>query len=80
MASSIKLVNVTTGEVLTQDVASKHIHMMSQENTVDTLRWTCCANCRKFDPAHDVCGRWKARPPAKVMAIGCLEWEPDLPF
>lgn len=41
-----------------------------------------CINCFLFDKDKEVCTKWKARPPAKVIAKGCPDWkyDEDIPF
>lgn len=80
MASDIQLVNLTTGEILTPHAASKHLHRKYQENAVQTLKWTCCPNCEHWKTDANKCGKFNALPPALVIATGCEEWAPDLPF
>lgn len=78
MASDIKLVNLTTGEILSQDAASKHLHQKNQDNMVQRMQWTCCPNCRNW--LSGSCQKYNAVPPAKVIVVGCEAWTPDLPF
>lgn len=42
----------------------------------------CCPNCARFDTQDEVCtyrdGRF--RPPARVVAFGCVAFKQDVPF
>ena len=39
-----------------------------------------CLNCQSFDESREWCKHWKAKPPAKVIAIGCEEHSDNIPF
>lgn len=41
---------------------------------------TNCINWAKSGPQGEGCMRYKARPPAEVIVIGCSMWEADIPF
>lgn len=38
-----------------------------------------CINCTHFDETNELCTKYSARPPARVIALGCPEYE-NLPF
>jgi hypothetical protein len=31
----------------------------------------CCVNCKKFNEQTEICSKWNARPPARVITFGC---------
>lgn len=40
-----------------------------------------CLNCTRFNEQREVCILYVQRPPAKVIAKGCSEWDSiELPF
>jgi hypothetical protein len=39
-----------------------------------------CINCVNFLKDQEICTVASIRPPAHVIAHGCLTWEEDLPF
>lgn len=38
-----------------------------------------CINCVNFNEPSESCTLYKAKPPARVIALGCEKWE-DIPF
>jgi len=41
-----------------------------------------CINCANFDEPTEQCRKYKQRPPARVIALGCPEYEDEdvIPF
>lgn len=39
-----------------------------------------CINCEHFSEDHEICNRWNARPPARVIAFGCEAYTDKIPF
>lgn len=40
-----------------------------------------CISCGRFDEGTEYCRKYDVQPPAKIMALGCEEWDPDaLPY
>lgn len=39
-----------------------------------------CANCTQCDLDKDICKKYGAKPPIRVIAFGCPEWTLKLPF
>ena len=39
-----------------------------------------CVDCLHFDEKNETCTKWNARPPARVIAFGCDNFEEDIPF
>lgn len=41
-----------------------------------------CLTCHKFDEKQELCKQFKARPPARVIAFACPDYEDldDIPF
>ncbi len=40
----------------------------------------CCINCEYFAEHTEECVKYNQRPPARVIAHGCKEWEIEIPF
>lgn len=38
-----------------------------------------CLTCQQFNEGTEICAKWNARPPAKVIVAGCESHEPH-PF
>lgn len=48
---------------------------------IETARlYRSCLTCDRFDEAREVCRLAGARPPARVIAIGCTSYFPVPPF
>lgn len=39
-----------------------------------------CLNCERFDEPTEMCEKFQARPPARIIAHGCDEHEEEVPF
>lgn len=52
----------------------------NQKAQVDNFLWQCCPNCDQWDRDKDVCKKWNIAPPAKVIILGCEDWEVNIPF
>lgn len=39
-----------------------------------------CVNCDHFNEPDEVCALCAARPPAKVIVLGCDSWTEEIPF
>lgn len=52
----------------------------NQKAQVDNFLWQCCPNCFQWDDKAEQCGKWNMKPPAKVILLGCEDWEVDIPF
>lgn len=44
-----------------------------------TDNMSTCLNCLHFDEPSETCTLWKSRPPARVIAHGCPDFD-SLPF
>lgn len=54
-----------------------------QERAVKADVWHCCLNCvewREVAPNPPKCLRFHVVPPPDVLVVGCVKWEPDIPF
>ena len=40
----------------------------------------CCITCDYFKETEELCKRYDVRPPARVIALGCSSYEPEIPF
>lgn len=51
-----------------------------------TERWVAarrtCVTCQAFNIGDEICDKFNARPPAKIIAYGCVEYfgDDDIPF
>jgi len=41
---------------------------------------TSCLTCDCFAEDTEICSLAMARPPARVIVIGCTKWVPQIPF
>lgn len=41
--------------------------------------FSTCLNCHHWNDKKEICGKWNARPPAKVIVSGCDD-HTDIPF
>jgi len=61
------------------------VHGMARELTeamrkeLDRATRTCL-NCELFTEATETCGKWNARPPARIIAAGCEDHVDEIPF
>jgi hypothetical protein len=39
-----------------------------------------CINCSMFDEPSETCVRFKIKPPARIIAFGCINHEDQIPF
>lgn len=56
------------------------LHVAAKEIAGSVI--TCmstCVNCLHFDEHSEVCKKYQARPPARVIAYGCEDFD-NLPF
>lgn len=44
----------------------------------EAMPW--CGNCDTWDAKLEVCTKFNAKPPAKVIHEGCKEWIMNIPF
>lgn len=51
----------------------------AMRNELDRATKTCL-NCERFTEAAELCGKWNARPPARVIATGCEDHVDEIPF
>lgn len=59
--------------------AAEHKRNM-QQAMVNSFTWECCLNCDQWRTSDDKCGKYDATPPIKVITIGCVDWECNIPF
>jgi hypothetical protein len=64
---------VATVHSMTQGISAiiKH-HLLSATRT--------CINCSEFDEKSEICRIHKARPPARIIALGCGDHVDMIPF
>jgi hypothetical protein len=63
------------------DLTKRPEHIRKSEQAlIDTFNWECCPNCDHWDDGTEMCKKFGARPPAKVIVIGCVEYEVGIPF
>jgi hypothetical protein len=60
-----------------------------QTRALSCAVWHSCINCdhwsnnsveRKDSPPTELCHKWRQRPPASVIVVGCPEWQDAVPF
>lgn len=39
-----------------------------------------CANCSQYNHNAEICDRYMAKPPCRVIVVGCPDWEDEIPF
>jgi len=39
-----------------------------------------CANCAQYDHNAEICKVYTAKPPCRVIVVGCPDWEDEIPF
>lgn len=44
------------------------------------VAFRCCLDCIHFDEEKEVCAKWNARPPARVIVNGCDDHVDKIPF
>lgn len=59
----------------------KREHLMKlQESLIKSNQITTCTNCEFWKDETETCEKYKARPPAKVIVVGCIEHIDGIPF
>lgn len=51
-----------------------------QKSLIANEMWQTCANCEDFEISSGMCARYKAKPPADIIVVGCTEHCPQIPF
>lgn len=51
-----------------------------QEELINRCQLPSCITCIKWNKDSEICGRYNARPPARVIVLSCSDWEMDIPF
>jgi len=52
----------------------------NQKAQVDNFLWQCCLNCDQWEKDKELCQKWNMKPPAKIIILGCEDWEVSIPF
>lgn len=60
---------------MNSDLASKLFKAVQEDSA-----FPCCVHCEHFDAEAETCRNVGARPPARVIAFGCEQFEPKVPF
>lgn len=58
-------------------------HIAELEKQPAELLHKSCVNCENWEDSAEMCMKYRARPPAKVIAFGCIDWfnlNDDIPF
>lgn len=50
------------------------------EEWIDMGQYPTCTNCEFYAHDSEVCTKYQAKPPAKVIVKGCSTWEYNIPF
>ena len=64
--------------ILNKEIKEKDIELRSE--MVKQHVWQCCLNCVEYNSLEEKCGKYNARPPLKVVIVGCKEYDEDVPF
>lgn len=48
-------------------------------NHIDVMT-TTCASCTHYDHNSETCRLWNAKPPCKVIVVGCDKYLGEIPF
>lgn len=54
-----------------QSIIVDGLNRIAKENNI----YKCCWNCLNLDIANDQCGKYKIKPPIKIITLGCESWE-----
>lgn len=67
--------------MVTETDRQRLINLVSDavRNTIEQSTRTCL-NCEKFDEKTEKCCPVNMRPPARVIAFGCEQFEETIPF
>jgi len=57
----------------------EYMHMLTKKLIKERII-TTCLNCDNFDKEQEICKLASQRPPASVIASGCVQWVEGLPF
>ena len=62
------------------DICFNKDRIIFQQKMINNDYWQCCQNCVHMDHATNTCKLFKAVPPVNVMAVGCENWQYEIPF
>jgi hypothetical protein len=69
---------------IAEPVTKEHVEQLIalQQRCVAARAWQCCLNCDFWSENNDLgpCLKFKARPPATTIVVGCPEWCDEIPF
>lgn len=63
-----------------REATLKSLVQLMVDRMMDEGWFRTCLNCEHFDEPKEWCKVWKAKPPAKVIVIGCEEHSDTIPF
>lgn len=72
----------TAEEVLlskSREQGLKQLSMILNKWMLEIGMFTTCLNCCNWDDKNEMCMKFKQRPPAKIIVVGCSE-HTDIPF
>jgi hypothetical protein len=71
----------------TRSIPREDVKAAIRRRVEDLLIWTdgatrSCINCSHFDEKNELCKKFNQRPPARVIALACSNYEDcdDIPF
>lgn len=67
-------------DIKARETYIKKLVELQVDRMMDEGWFRTCLNCQSFDEYKEWCMRWKAKPPAKVIAIGCEDHSDVIPF
>lgn len=50
------------------------------EELINGMIIRSCLNCVNYSLQSDLCVKFNAKPPARVIVFACDEWVPEIPF
>lgn len=68
----------TTRELNYQEKCFNKDRVKFQQTLMNYGHWQCCANCAQNN--EGVCKLFNAIPPVEVIAVGCQEYQYEIPF
>lgn len=67
-------------EMKSEAVQHRAMVIKFQKDVVKMGTWQCCLSCDFWNLVPETCSKFKARPPAEVIVVGCPEFMDNIPF
>lgn len=59
-----------------QSIIVDGLERIAKENNI----YKSCINCQNFNMNTEICKLANQRPPARVIVMGCKEWDGGIPY